>query len=208
MALYPILFFVFILIFIGLFLPVRSHLILNEQKKSITFGWFFIVLGANLKAKTFELRLFSQRIVSGKLREKRKEKVKKAEREKKKRFEVLDLWKERDLLNRVLRILLQFLKDMVRRIHLDKVVVEADIATPDPALTGFIYGGLYALSVPTNFIAPNIRIKVQPDFENEIPYGRAEMALSTRLINVLGATLKMFFALPKIEIIRTFIKRR
>ncbi|MFQ6031643.1 MAG: DUF2953 domain-containing protein [Candidatus Zixiibacteriota bacterium] len=152
--------------------------------------------------------MFSQRIVSGKLREKRKEKVKKAEREKKKRFEVLDLWKERDLLNRVLRILLQFLKDMVRRIHLDKVVVEADIATPDPALTGFIYGGLYALSVPTNFIAPNIRIKVQPDFENEIPYGRAEMALSTRLINVLGATLKMFFALPKIEIIRTFIKRR
>jgi len=198
-ALYLILFFVIILILTGLFLPVRLHLILNEQVKSITLGWFFIILGANLKAKTFELRLFSQRIISRKLRKKRKEKeeVKKAKKKKKKGrgFDILDLWKEKDLLSRVLLVFFRFLKDILKRIHLDRFFVEADIATPDPALTGTIYGGLYAVCVSVNSISPNLRVKVQPDFVNEIPRGRAEVAFSTRLINTLGATLRMFFAL-------------
>ena len=207
-ALYLILFFVIILILTGLFLPVHLHLILNEKRKSITFGWLFIILGANLKAKTFELRLFNQRIVSGRFREKRKEKVKKAEKKKKKKFEVLDLWKERDLLSRVLCIFFRFLKDMLRRIHLDRFFVEADIATPDPALTGTIYGGLYAVCVSVNSISPDLRLKVQPDFQKEVPSGNADIAISTKAIDVVGAILKMFFALPKIKIIRTFIKRK
>ena len=205
-VLYLILFFVFIVILTGLFLPVRLHLVLNEQKRSIAFGWFFIVLGANLKTKTFELHFFNQRIVSRKFREKRKEKVKKVKKKKKKRFEVLDLWKEKDLLSRVLRIFLRFLKDMLKSINLDKAFLDVDIATPDPALTGTIYGGLYPVCASVNSISPKLSLDVRPDFINEIPRTRAEAALSTRLINTLGATLRMFFALPKIRIIRTFLK--
>ena len=211
-ALYLILSLVFVLILIGLFLSVRLHLILNEQVKSITFGWFFIILGANLKAKTFELRLFSQRIISGKLRKKQKEKeeVKKAKKKKKKGrgFEIFDLWREKDLLSRVLCIFFRFLKDILRCIHLDRFFVEADIATPDPALTGTIYGGLYAVCVSVNSISPNLKLKVQPDFQKEVPSGNADIAISTKAIDVVGAILKMFFALPKIKIIRTFIKRK
>ena len=211
-ALYLILFFVIILILTGLFLPVHLHLILNEKRKSISLGWFFMVLGADLVSKTFELRLFSKRIISRTMRKKRKEKeeVKKVKKKKKKGrgFDVSDLWKERDLLSRVLCIFFRFLKDMLRRIHLDRFFVEADIATPDPALTGTIYGGLYAVCVSVNSISPNLRLKVQPDFQKEVPSGNADIAISTKAIDVVGAILKMFFALPKIKIIRTFIKRK
>lgn len=214
-ALYLILFFVIILILTGLFLPVHLHLILNEKRKSISLGWFFIVLGADLASKTFELRLFSQRIISRTMRKKRKEKeeAKKAKKIKKikkkgRGFDVSDLWKERDLLSRVLCIFFRFLKDMSRRIHLDRFFVEADIATPDPALTGTIYGGLYAVCVSVNSISPNFNLKIQPDFQKEVPSGNADIAISTKAIDVVGAILKMFFALPKIKIIRTFIKRK
>jgi hypothetical protein len=210
--LYLILSLVFILIWAVLFLPVRLHLVLSEKGKSISLGWFFMMLGADFVSKTFELRLFSQRIMSRKIQKKRKEKeeVKKAKKIKKKGrgFEISDLWKEKDLISRVLVVFFRFLKDMLRRISLNRFFVEAEVATPDPALTGVIYGGLCALSVPTNLISPDIRIKVQPDFENEIPRGRAEVAFSTRLIDAAGAVLKMFFALPKIRIIKTFIKKK
>jgi len=211
-VLYLILFFVIILILTGLFLPVHLHLILNEKRKSISLGWFFMVLGVDLASKTFELRLFSQRIISRTMRKKRKEKeeVKKVKKKKKKGrgFDVSDLWKERDLLSRVLCIFFRFLKDMLRRIHLDRFFVEADIATPDPALTGTIYGGLYAVCVSVNSISSNFNLKVQPDFQKEVPSGNADIAISTKAIDVVGAILKMFFALPKIKIIRTFIKRK
>lgn len=210
--LYLILSLVFILIWAVLFLPVRLHLVLSEKGKSISLGWFFMMLGADFVSKTFELRLFSQRIMSRKIQKKRKEKeeVKKAKKIKKKGrgFEISDLWKEKDLISRVLVVLFRFLKDMLKRIRLNRFFVEAEVATPDPALTGVIYGGLCALSVPTNLISPDIRIKVQPDFENEVPRGRAEVAFSTRLIDAAGTVLKMFFALPKIRIIKTLIKKK
>jgi hypothetical protein len=212
---YLVLFFVIILILTGLFLPVRLHLLLDQKRKSISLDWFFMVLGADFVSKTFELRLFSQKIISRKLRKKPKEKqeVKKVKKKKKikkkgRGFDISDLWKERDLLSKVLCIFLRFLKDISRGIHLNKFFVEADIATPDPALTGTIYGGLYAVCVSVNSIWPSLRVEVQPDFENEIPHGRAEVALSTRLVNTIGAALKLFFALPKIKIIKTFIKRK
>jgi hypothetical protein len=213
-ALYLILFLVFILILTGLFLPVRLHLILNEQRKSISLGWLFMILGTDLKSKTFELRFFSKRIISRKMRkkpkEKEKEKVKKAKKAKRKgrRFDIFDLWKEKDLISRVLSVFFRFLKDMLRSIHLDRFFLEADIATPDPALTGAIYGGLYPVCLSVNSISPNLRVKIQPDFGCEIPRGRVEVALSTRVIDTFYAILKMFFALPKIKIIRTFLKRK
>jgi hypothetical protein len=210
--LYLILFFLIVLILLGLFLPVRLHLILDEKKRSVSLGWFFMMLGADLLSKTFELRLFNQRIISRKMRKKPKEKkeVKKVKKIRKKGrgFEILDLWKEKDLLSRVLCIFFRFLKDMFRSIRLDRLFVDADIATPDPALTGTIYGGLYPVCLSVNSISSDLRLKIQPDFEGEIPRGKVEVAFSTRLINTVGATLKMFFALPKIKIIKTFVRRK
>ena len=209
-AFHLILFLAIILILVGLFLPVRLHLVLNEKRKSVSLGWFFVMLGADLVSKRFELRLFSQRIISRKIRKKRKGKAKKAEKTKKKGrgFEISDLWKEKDLLPKVLRAILRFLRDVLKDIRFNQVFLDADIATPDPALTGTIYGGLYPVCASVNSISPKLSLDVRPDFVNEIPRGRAEVTLSTRLINTFGATLRMLFALPKIRIIRTILKMK
>ena len=76
-VIYIILFFLIVLFLLFLFLPVRLHLILDEKKKAISLGWFFLILGADLVSKTFELRLFSQKVITRKLQKKPKEKVKK-----------------------------------------------------------------------------------------------------------------------------------
>jgi hypothetical protein len=211
-ALYLISFCLIVLVLLLLFLPVRLHLILDEKKRVISLGWLFMMLGTDLVSKTFELRLFSQRIISLRFRKKTKEKdeVKKVKKGKKKGrgFDVIKLWKEKDLLTQVFFIFFLFLKDILRSIRVNRFWVDADIATPDPALTGVIYGGLYALSYPTNFVSPHIRIKIRPDFENDIPRGKGEVAFTTRLINTIGAILRMFFALPKIRIIKIFLKRK
>jgi len=139
-----------------------------------------------------------------------KEKVKKIKETKKKNkgrgFKILDLCKEKDLLLKVLTVIFRFLKDVLKGIRFNRLFLDADIATPDPALTGTIYGGLYPVCASVNSISPRLNLEVRPDFINEIPRARAEAALSTRLINTVGATLRMFFALPKIRIIKIFIK--
>jgi hypothetical protein len=208
-ALYLILFLVLILVLALLLLPVSLQLVLNERRKSISLGWLFLMWKADFMSKTSELRLFDQRITSRKMKKKPKEKAKKIEEKKKGRgFKILDLWKERDLLPKVLSVILRFLGDVLRSLRFNKLFLAADIATPDPALTGTIYGGLYPVCASVNSISPKLSLEVRPDFVNEIPRGRAEVTLNTRLINTFGATLRMFFALPKIRIIRTILKMK
>jgi hypothetical protein len=163
-----------------------------------------------LVSKTSELRLFNQRIISRKMGKKPKDKAKKIEEKKKKKkgrgLEIMDLWKERDLLPKVVVVILRFLRDVLKNIRLNQLFLAADIATPDPALTGTIYGGLYPVCASVNSFSPKVSLELQPDFINQIPRGRADVAVSTRLINTCGAILRMFFALPKTRIIRTILK--
>jgi hypothetical protein len=211
-ALYLVLFFSVALILCALFLPVRLHLVLSEKTKSVSLGWLFLMGRADLVSKTFELRLFHHRIISRKMEKKPKEKAKEIKEVIKKKkgrgFEILDLWREKDLLLKVLTVVFRFLRDVLKSIRFNKLCLQGDIATPDPALTGTIYGGLCPVCASVNSISPNFRLEVRPDFVNEIPRGRAEVALSTRLINTFGATLRMFFALPKIRIVRTILKMK
>ncbi len=211
-ALYLVSFFLVALILCALFLPVRLHLVLNEKRKSISLGWFFLIWKADLVSRTSELRIFSQRIISRKMEKKTKEKRKKIKEAKKKKkgrgFQLLDLWREKDLLPRMLTVILRFLKDVLKGIRFNRLFLDADIATPDPALTGTIYGGLYPVCASVSSISPRLNLEVRPDFVNQIPRGKAEVALSTRLINTFGAALRMFFTLPKIRIIRTILKMK
>ena len=211
-ALYLILFLVLILVLAVLLLPVSLQLVLNERRKSISLCWFFVMWKVDLLSKSSELRVFSQRVISRKMKKKPKEKAKHIEEvEKKKKgrgFKILDLWKERDLLLKVLTVVSPFLREVLKSIRFNQLFLDADIATPDPALTGTIYGGLYPVCASVNSISPNLNLEVRPDFVSEIPRGRAEVALSTRLINTFGATLRMLFALPKIRIIRTILKMK
>ncbi len=210
-SLYLILSFVFILVLCTLLLPVRLQLVLNEKRKWVSLGWFFLMGRADLVSKTFELCLFDQRIISRKMEKRSKEKAKEIKEVKKKKgrgLKILDLWREKDLLLKVLTVVFRFLGNVLKNIRFNKLYLEVDIATPDPALTGTIYGGLCPVCASVNSISPKLSLEVRPDFVNEIPRARAEVALSTRLINTFAATLRMFFALPKIRIVRSILKMK
>lgn len=192
-----------------LLVPIRLQLILNDRKKLIAFRWLWIDLESNLKEKVFELRLFNQKIIQKKFKKKTKEKIKKAKK-KGRKLNILDLWHKRDLLFQVIPILLRFFLNILRATQWDKLFLEVDVATPDPALTGVLYGGLCAVKGSTDYFLPHAHIKLRPDFVNQFPRGSAEAIFTTRLFSILGPVSRMFFALPKIKIVRTFLatKRR
>ena len=164
---------------------------------------------SNLKEKTIELNLFSQKIIRRKFKDKDKEKIEKPKK-KRRKPNILDLWHKKDLLHRVIPIILRFFLDIIRAVRWDKLFVEVDVATPDPALTGVLYGGLCVVKGSTDYFLPHAHIKLRPDFFNQFPRGSTEAIFTTRLFSILGPVSRMFFALPKIQIVKTYliIKRR
>jgi hypothetical protein len=167
------------------------------------------------------LDLFNQTIITRKFKKSKKEtkktkkepraKVKIEEGKKKKsKLSLHDLWSRKELVLRVIRIALRFFADLLRAIRWDKLSLELDVATPDPALTGILYGQLCAVKYSTNHFFPSAQIDVCPDFVNQLPHGSAETVFSVRPVNVVVPASKMFFALPKIQIVKALIelKRR
>jgi hypothetical protein len=120
------------------------------------------------------------------------------------------LWVKRELAARVIRIALRFILDLLRAIRWEELYLEINVATPDPAFTGILYGQLCALKHSTDCLLPNARVLVQPDFVNQLPKGRAETAFSVKPVNIVISASKVFLALPKIQIVKALIelKRR
>ncbi len=206
-----------ILIFTCLLVPIRTQLILNDRKRSVAVSWLRMALGSNLKDRVYEFKFFDQTIVrktfkkapSKEMKKKRRKPRKEIKEGKKKsRFNLRFLWEERDLLQRVAKIALRFLRDILRAIRWDRFFLELQVSTPDPALTGVLYGELLAVKYSTEYSLPNARIKVEPDFVNQSPSGSAESVFSIRPVTLIAAVSKMFFAVPKIRIVTTFIFKR
>ena len=208
-----------ILALICLVAPVRLRLIFNDKKRSLALSWLVMDVEGNLKEKTLKFSAFDQRIITKRFKkseedaEKAKEerlREKKKTEKKKSKLRPLDLWIKKELLVRVLRIAFRFLADLLKAIRWDELSLEVDVATPDPAFTGIFYGQLCALKHSTDYLLPNARVRVQPDFVNQLPRGSAETVLSVRPVNVVISASKMFLALPKIQIVKALIelKRR
>jgi hypothetical protein len=200
-----------ILILTCLFMPIRLQMILNYRRRSIFLSWFVIALGTNLKEKTFEFDLLKRTITRKEFKQGKKARAKEEGKEKKRgksKLNLGDLWRERDLLQIVARVVLRFLWDILRAIRWDKLLLRVDVSTPDPALTGILYGQLCAVKYSAEYFFPDARITVQPDFVNQSPKGSAESTFSIRPLNLIAPISKMFFALPKIQILKTFILKK
>lgn len=204
-----------VLVLTILLAPVRLRLILNNRTRTLALGWSMIQVTRDLREKTFVLYLGSRAIMrkrfetAGKREPEKKEPAEDKER-KKSKFSLIDLWRERDLAEKVIRTGLRLLWDVLRSIRWDKLLLEVDVSTPDPALTGFLYGELCAVKYSTESVFPRARIEVRPDFVNAVPSVGAESILSLRPIMVALPLTKAFFAIPKIKIIKLIIlsKRR
>ncbi len=201
------------LILVILLTPLRLRLILNDRTRAVALGWFAIQVVRDLKERTFALYLGSRAIMGKKSKttEKREPKKKKTTEDKERKtskFKLTDLWRERDLAEKVIQAGLRLVWDVLKSIRWNKLLLEVDLSTPDPALTGFLYGELCTVKYSTESVFPRARIEVRPDFLNELPRVSAESVLSLRPISVALPLSRAFFAIPKFRIIKLLIRRK
>jgi hypothetical protein len=200
-----------ILVLAALLVPVRLQLILSDRRRSITIGWLALRAGRDLKDRAFVLHLRDRTIVRKQSRKTRREKAKERpqEQQKKKRgFKLADLWEERDLAQTSIQAGLRFLWEVLKSIRWDKLLLELDVSTPDPALTGLLYGELCAVKYLTEHAFPQVQIDVRADFTREVPGAEAESIISIKPLNVLVPLSKLFLALPKIRIIKLLLRKK
>lgn len=211
---------VVILTLICLIAPIRLRLSFDEKRRSLALGWLVIEAEGNLRDRIFRLDLLHQSVITRKFKKDEREIKKKkrkpkpqagaeqGKKKKKSKLKPLDLWVRKELVVRVIRITLRFILDLLRAIRWERLSLELDLATPDPALTGALYGQLCALKYSTGALLPNARVLVRPDFANQFPRGTAETVFSVRPVNIVISASKMFLALPKIQIVKALIELR
>lgn len=214
MSILPLLIFltIFAIILIILFSHLLFRLKLDSKRKKGSFHLLCGSLYLDWKARKIGFDLFNRKIWSGSLEKKKvkKKRRKKPKRKTKPNYTVL--WQEKDTMFKTAKIILVSLFDLLKKSKLDKFMLDAKIATPDPALTGVLYGGLSSICFPVNSFLPAGSIYIHPDFKTESPQANLEMSLRTRSFDIFWALVRIFFLLPKISLIKLtrklFKKRR
>jgi hypothetical protein len=202
-----------VLVLVMLFSPWRLRVVINHRTREVTLSWLLVQGGGDFKERTFIVRLFGQPVVrrrSGKKEEEKPEsngEVNKKEQDKP-RVGLADLWNERDLAMKLIQVFLRLLWDLVKSIRWDKLRLHVELATPDPALTGLLFGQICAVKYSTECVFPRARIGVRPDFVNELPRVSGESDFSLRPVSMVGPLIKAFFAAPKIRTLKFLMRRK
>jgi hypothetical protein len=205
---------IFILALTCLLVPVRLQLTMNQRRRSVAVSWLMVTMDNNLKERYLDLRFLNKAILRKRFKkkdefeEKKKKEVKPKGEKKKSRYNLQFLWEEKELLLRVIKVVLNFLWSILKGIRWNRFYTELEVATPDPALTGVLYGQLCSVKYSTERFFPKARIIVTSDFTSQLPRGSAESEFSIRPVHVVISLSKMILTLPKIRIVKTFVLKK
>jgi hypothetical protein len=200
--LYIVLFLILLIVVVALFSSIFFHLVLEDKRRRGSLKWLCANFSWDWSTKKSGFDLLNRRIWTGSLEKKEKPRKKK----KKKRPNYLVLWQEKEIMLKTAKIAFSSIVDLLRRSRLEKLLLDAKIATPDPALTGALYGGISSISYPLRSFLPRSSINVYPDFETDSFKGKAEISLKTGLLDIFCVIVGAFFRLPKMAIIRLIRK--
>ena len=92
-----------------------------------------------------------------------------------------------------LRFYLRQLRFAITRIELDQLDLDLRVATPDPAVTGVLYGATCGAVYPLLAIWPSARLAVSPDFVGSVPAGRVALAVRVRLATLALIAWRVFW---------------
>ena len=92
-----------------------------------------------------------------------------------------------------LRFYLRQLRFAIARIRLDQLDLDLRVATPDPAVTGVLYGATCGAVYPLLAIWPSARLAVSPDFVGNVPAGRLALAVRVRLATLALVAWRVFW---------------
>lgn len=194
---------ILVAILVVLFSNIFVDLILDGKRKRGSLRWLCANFFWDWSVKKSGFNLFNQRIWTGSLEKKEKPKKKK---KKKKRPDYFVLWQEKEVMLKAARIAFSSVVDLLKKSKIQRLFLDARIGTPDPALTGVLYGGISSVCFPLQAFLPRSFINVYPDFQTESLGGKAEIGVRTRIRDIFWILLRAFFLLPKRAIIKTMRK--
>ncbi|MDP8238763.1 MAG: hypothetical protein P9X24_06720 [Candidatus Hatepunaea meridiana] len=141
-----------------------------------------------------------------KIRRKPKVKKPKVKEKKASKFTKELFWQERELIITVVKRLVSGLLRLFKTPRLDRVRIALDVATPDPMMTGLIYGILLQLTALNN--PPRRVINIRSDFNAIIPSGDLYIVFSISLAVVLFESFYLIIRLPWWRILKVYLKYR
>ena len=92
-----------------------------------------------------------------------------------------------------LHFYLRQLRFVIARIRPDRFDLDLRVATPDPAVTGALYGATCGVVYPLLACWPHARLAVRPDFVGSVPAGRVALAMRVRLATLALVTWRVFW---------------
>jgi len=194
---------VLILLWTLFFSHIFVHLTLNDKTRKFSLNWLGCGIYLDWSSQKISFYLFNLKILSSSLRKKQM-RVKKAGKTGKVNYIIL--WQKKDVILKTLKIALRSFVYMLKKTELERFWLNLRIATPDPALTGILYGGLSSLSYSLQPFLPLREVNLYPDFQAETPRANLEIFLKTRFFHVLWVGVKTFLLLPKMSLLKTIRK--
>ncbi len=194
---------IFILVWILFFSHIFVHLSLDDKTKSASFSLLGCGMYLDWSSQKISFYLFNLKILSSSLRKKQMQ-VKKAGKTGKVNYIIL--WQKKDTIIKTLKIALRSFVDMLRKTKLKRFSLSLRVATPDPALTGILYGELSSISYPLRPLLPPESFYFYPDFEADSFKANLDLSLKTRFFHALWIGFKTFLLLPKISLVKILRK--
>ena len=138
-------------------------------------------------------------------RERKKEKLKKRRDKKSDRKGVkkdvfFSIWQERDLIIRAVYFVVNIVKRMIKATRCEQLTAHLVVATPDPMMTGVVFGALAPLSALSRL--PQRKLTFQIDFQSDYPRGDLLFVFSLRPIVPMYIMLSEMIRLPWVRIVR------
>ena len=186
---------VLIAVVLGSWLRLDGHLHgdLDQPSGRLRLRWTLLAVALDVRERRLEVRLVRWRVVRRRLGEERPSSPKRTEPD------TAPAPRRRRSRGGVgggvgdLRFYLRQLRFAIARIRLDRLDLDLRVATPDPAVTGVLYGAACGAVYPLLAIWPRATLAVSPDFVGSVPAGRVALAVRVRLATLALVAWRVFW---------------
>jgi hypothetical protein len=165
--------------------------------------WTLVSVSLDARSRSFEVRLLGWRVVRRSIAEMIATGQRKRDRPRRARPKRTRRVRRPDLAGS-LRFYRRQAGYLVRRVHVERFDGRLRIASPDPAMTGIVYGAACGVVMPLSARWPKASLALEPDFVGELPGGWLIVALRVRLATLARIGWNVF----TFERSRTVVDRR
>ena len=162
--------------------PVRVRVEADERGGSGSVSWLGWSYRQDRRTRTWELRLSSWSVVRRPFRGKRAEAADGERTQDEEKSSKTPSGLSPGGLLRIARAALREARRLLRHIHVEELRTSLVVATPDPALTGELFGYGAALAATARTLWPGARLDLGLDFIADAPRGDIDAAIRTRPI--------------------------